>query len=322
MSKNILVTAIGTMTSTAIVTALRRGTSHRIFGANIFPAYEVATSKDVDEFHVFPSVLGDQQQYLEFVLSFCMLKRIDYYFASIDEEVVLLSKNRALFEAAGVKLCIPNAEVVEICHYKDRFSVWLQTYMPTIAIRTYAGFNAIPETAYPLFVKPVEGRASIGCQKVATRSVAEELLAGGFDERNFVIQEFYEGEHITVDLVRDAVTGRSFQLQRKELQRNSNGCGIAVEIIADKKLQQICQDLSQRLNLNGVANAEFFRRGGEYRCIEVNPRFSAGTEYSCMAGLNTVLNALSIVEGEGCSQCRQSSIGRHFAKRYETYQMD
>ena len=111
------------------------------------------------------------------------------------------------------------------------------------------------------------------------------------------------------------------QVQRKELLRNANGCGIAVEIIQDEALADICIELMEQLDLHGVANMEFFDTGNGYRIIEINPRFSAGTSYTCMAGVNTVLNAMFIADGNEC-MFGEPEIGARFAERYEAYRMD
>ena len=107
--------------------------------------------------------------------------------------------------------------------------------------------------------------------------------------------------------------------QRIETLRNKSGCGIAVEIIDDPKLREICCELAEKLNLNGVVNAEFFKNGTDYKIIEVNPRFSAGTSYSCRAGLNTVLDAFKIANAEPVCGDRLR-IGMKLARRYETYE--
>lgn len=82
----------------------------------------------------------------------------------------------------------------------------------------------------------------------------------------------------------------------------------------------------EKLDLNGVSNAEFFcvEKDGEpakFRIIEINPRFSAGSRYTCMAGINTVLNAKRIADGEKC-EFGTVEAGQHFAERYEAYRMN
>ena len=121
--------------------------------------------------------------------------------------------------------------------------------------------------------------------------------------------------------MRNKVTGQKIQVQRRELLRNSNGCGIAVEIFHDETLERICDALIEGLDLNGGVNIEFFETEKGYKIIEINPRFSAGTMYSCMSGVNTVLNAMRIVDEKPC-EFEKVAIGAHFAERYEAYRMD
>ena len=319
MKPTVLVTAIGTVASTTIISQLRRSGDYRILGGDIFLKTQVATSRDVDEFYTFPSAVSDLEGYIDFALAFCREHHVDFYFATIDEEIANLSRNRARFEEIGVRLCIPNDSLVMICHYKDRFSDWIREQMPEIYTPRYRSFAEAER--YPLFIKPIEGRASIGCRSVETREEAQELLRGGLNEADYVIQERNEGEIIAVDLVRSAATGQKQQIQRTEQLRNASGCGIAVEIIADPRLERICDELMEKLNLNGVVNAEFFRNGEQFRIIEINPRFSAGTSFSCLAGCDIVTDAIRIARGEPCV-FGEPAVGAHLAKRYETYRID
>lgn len=321
MKTRVLVTAIGTMTSTEIVTQLKTTGKFYIIGTDIYNQNQVATSKDVDEFFVFPPSITDLEGYIEFAVCFCVEHKIDLYFATIDEEIANLSKNRERFEEIGVKLCIPNHNLIMTCHYKNTFVQWLEDNMPEILIRTYSNAKSVAEDSFPVFIKPIEGRASIECRKLENREQLDELIDKGLDIGNFVIQQFVEGDVITVDLARNAATGQMIQVQRLETIRNGNGCGTAVEIINDPVLQAICIRLMDRLDLNGVVNAEFFRNGDDYKIIEVNPRFSAGSGFTCRAGVNTVLTAVDIAQGREC-QFGTVAYGKHFAKRYETYEMD
>lgn len=321
MKPVVLVTAIGTAASTTISAELRKTNDYHIIGADIYKDYMVASSKDVDEFYVFPSAIDDLDSYIEFALDFCSKHHVQYYFPTIDEEVVNLSNNRSRFEAIGVKLCIPNPKLIEICHYKNVFNTWIRDNFPDLSITTYSALSDISRESYPLFLKPIEGRASNGCKKISNQAELVEMMEKLDVFRTNVVQQYVTGDIVAVDLVRSSVTNQMLMLQRREILRNGNGCGIAVEIISDKKLVQICEDLMVALDLNGVVNAEFFASLDGYKIIEINPRFSAGTSFSCLAGVNTVINALNIVDQRGLNY-DSVLIGRHFAKRYETYQTD
>lgn len=321
MKTTVLVTAIGTAASTAIVTQLKKTGQYRIIGADIFQKNQVATAKDVDEFYQFPLAIEDLEGYIDFAVEFCRKNHVDFYFATIDEEVANISKNRKRFEDIGVSLCIPNHNLIMTCHYKDVFSNWIKENIPEIHIKSYSSFSDITDADFPIFVKPIEGRASLGCRKVENREELENIKREGMKASHFVIQQYTEGEIITVDMIRCAKTGHACQIQRIEKLRNANGCGIAVEIIDDPRLSEICNQLMEKLDLNGVVNAEFFNLNHQYRIIEINPRFSAGTSFSYAAGCDTVTAALMIAAGRNFA-LGKLSIGAHLAKRYETYRLD
>lgn len=316
----ILVTALGTVTASTIARELKNNIDCYVIGADINKKYEIASSLDVDEFFTFPPI-SNLDAYLTFVKDFCKNHQVDYYYAVLDKEVVLISNHEAEFEEIGTKLCVVNREFANSCHYKNYFNEWIARNMPAICIKSYNSYEQINENSFPLFIKPVEGLASSGCKKINNMhelrlNVPEDKIGS-----EILVQDFVEGANITVDLVRNRKTGQMAQAQRHELLRNGNGCGIAVEIIHDEKLHEICNQLMEKLDMNGVTNAEFFAQNGEYKIIEINPRFSAGSRYSCMAGLNTVLNALYISQGKQCV-FGEVAKGAHFAERYEAYRMD
>ena len=318
--KVVLVTAIGTMAGAMIVSELCRSGDFYVIGGDIYQKHMVATSKDVDAFYVFPPAIYDLEKYIAFVLDFCKTNKVEYYFAVIDEEISNLSDHREAFKEIGVKLCIPNRELVNICHFKNRFSEWITAEMPEIAIRTYHSVDEIGAEAFPLFVKPVEGRASIGCYKMDTMEQLTELVDIHEIGKSVVLQQYAEGNIITVDMIRNAETKQMMLVPRQELLRNGNGCGIAVQTLHDEQLEQICSRLAEKLELNGVVNAEFFCTKDGYRIIEVNPRFSAGSGYSSLAGANMAINAIEIADGKPCT-FETLNLGKHYAKRYETYEM-
>ncbi len=319
MKHKVLVSAIGTVTAASIVHELKKNGNYYILGADINNQYEIATSLDVDEYYKFPLALNDE--YLSFIIDFCRDHQVDYYFAVIDKEVVKLAENREKFTEIGTNLCVVNREFAEICHYKDVFNNWISENIPFIGIKSYKNYTDAERASFPLFIKPVEGVGSAGCVKINNSAELKSLVYPDDFGKKILVQEFITGQNITVDCVRNRKTGQKIQIQRRELLRNSHGCGIAVEIIHDDKLSEICDELMEKLDLNGVCNMEFFETDSGYKIIEINPRFSAGTTYSCMAGVNTVQAAIDIADGRECT-FGEIAVGAHFAERYEAYRMD
>lgn len=318
----VLVTAIGTVNGAAVVEELTNYTERPVYiiGANSTPKEYVVTSKYVDEFYEFPSAVEDREYYLSYVLDFCIGHRITHIICFIDEEVESFARNRKLFENNNICLCLTDYSTVSICHFKDVFSKWVKEWMPGIWIKEYKDFSALNNEDFPLFAKPIEGRASIGCFSIDNREQLSTFLAKTNDAEGYIVQEKVMGDVVSVDIIRNRKYDQTLIIQKKELMRNSNGCGVVVEIIDNERLRDICLSLATKLDCNGVINAEFFLTENGPKVIEINPRLPAGTSYSCLAGGNTVINSILIAEGKTC-KFYEIKIGAKYARRYETYEM-
>lgn len=318
MATRVLVTAIGTMNCTTIISELKNNKEEEfyIFGADINPKHCIANSIEVDEFFQFPSVLTNREKYAEYVLDFCKEHSVQVLFCVVDEEVEVLAKHRNDFDSIGVLLCLANTDAIITCHNKDLFANWSEKYIPQYCIKRFKTYSEVKDSDFPVFIKPIEGRASIGCKKINSRS---ELVLFADSWNNYVVQEYVYGEIIAVDIVSNQKTGQIEIAQRLELLRNNNGCGIAVEIINNPEVREACFLIAEHLKLNGVINTEFFITDEGPKVIEVNPRLPAGIAYSCMSGLDVVMNALRIARNQEC-KFEPIRIGAHFAKRYETYE--
>ncbi len=310
----VLITAIGTLTATCIINALKDMEDLYLIGADINEKENIVSSRDVREYYVFPPAVGDDEGYYRYLKDFCVDHAIRYVFCVIDEEVLNLSRHHNEFTALGIHICVPAVETVELCHFKDRFNKWMEENFSEYAIRSYQTIRDVEK--YPVFVKPVEGRASIGCYKVESEN---ELRR--FASAETIIQEYVQGRILVADVFRNDTTGQYGCVQREELLRNGNGCGIAVRMVADARVSAFCRDFAEKISLNGVVNIEFFVTNSYVKVIEVNPRFSAGSTYTCMCGLNLAQNALMIAQGLKCAEVPLNYINRRFARRYETYEM-
>lgn len=317
--KRVLITALGTMNCTTITKEVRKlSENYYIIGADINPRECIYTSTEVDEYYQFPKATENRESYFEFVRQFCLEHRVSIYYCVVDEEVETMALHRNDFEAVGVTLCVANTDAVVTCHRKDKFAVWSERNIPEYCIKRFVRYQDVQDKDFPLFVKPIEGRASIGCSKVENR---HELETYKEQWSNFIVQEFTQGDFIVADIVRCKDTGLIQICQRKELLRNSNGCGVAVEIVVNSDVEKACRKIAELLDLNGVVNVEFFVNDNNIKIIEVNPRIPAGVAYSCMAGLNIVSLALDIAQGKTIDVKSPIKVGAHFAKRYETFEL-
>lgn len=319
ISKRVLVTALGTMNCTTIVKELRKmSEKFYIIGADINPVHTIYTSMEVDEYHQFPKCTIDRNAYFKFILNFCIEHKVDVYYCVVDEEVETMALHRDELSSIGVILCVANTAAVVTCHNKNKFAIWSEKHIPEYCIRRFPRYEDVNDTDFPLFVKPVEGRASIGCSKIENRNELNRYRARWND---YIVQEFTTGIFVVADVVRCHKTGLTKVCQRQELLRNKNGCGVAVKIVAYSSIETVCYKIAEALELDGVVNMEFFVGDNTIRIIEVNPRIPAGVEYSCMAGLNLVQLAYDIARGEEIKKFEDLKLNRFYAKRYETYEI-
>ena len=264
-------------------------------------------------------MVESQEEYCEFLFEFCREHRIDYLYSTIDEEVALMCNHREELEEAGICLCNANSEAVLLVHDKIKFNIWIEKEFPGLYIKMYDNIDIISPYDLPVFIKPRNGRGSIGCRKISTEEELESIRSY-FDNECTIIQKYIEGDIIVADVIRNRKYGTCKAVQRLEMLRNSSGCGIAVKIIRDERLEKICQDLAEKLDLNGVVNIEFFKIKDSFKIIEINPRFSAGTMYTCLAGYDLVRNSLNIARGLPCKD-ENIAVGGYYAKRYEVIKL-
>lgn len=314
---NILVTALGTLSARTIVQQLRsREDKVVLFGADIFPEEYIVTAKEVDSFHQFPSVVEDEH-YLEYILDFCKQNHIEYVFAVIDEEVALLSQNKGLFKEHGITVCTGDIESVECCRdkhitFKRIKETVKEVYTPTVLLSEYTG-----QFDFPVFVKPREGRASIGCEKIESLDRLEQFK-NQVNPTDYIIQTYCKGDIYSIDLVRDH-KGSSTGVIRAELQKNKNGAATTVKIIQDEKLLNVGKRIAEAMGILGICNIELFKDGEKIHLIEVNPRFPAGTEFSCMAGVDLVNQHFAAIRGEDIDTQQHINYNITISRRYEAY---
>jgi carbamoyl-phosphate synthase large subunit len=81
-------------------------------------------------------------------------------------------------------------------------------------------------------------------------------------------------------------------------QNTLNGAGTSVYVFRDKKLEDLCKNIAELLDIHGTVNFEFIKDGeGQYYFLECNPRFSGGVAFSCKAGYDFVNNAIKCFDG-------------------------
>lgn len=282
-----LVTAIGSLSAPVVIARLKQA-GYRVVGCDINPQPWVWASGCVDHYHQAPTV-NDESGYVQFLLQCCERYQLDVIIPLTDIEVDVLSAQRDRFPAS-LTLAIAGHHTITLARDKLQWYQALQQQVPLIPTCSLAEHQPAA-WKYPLFIKPRHGRSSEGVHPVhSARELRfwQETLA----DQSYVIQPLLAGTVMVVDVVRHAGHQQTIALARQELLRTANGAGLSVQMHDAPALIALAQQVAEAVALNGCINLEFLATRQGFQLMDINPRFSAGVEFSQLAGYDMVLNHL------------------------------
>ncbi len=315
-----LVTAIGSFSADIVIKNLQKG-GFRVIGCDIYPGEWIADSRNVASFYQVPFAT-DEKRYVDSILKICREEQAKVLIVLTDVEVDVWNRYRDQLALASVTLCLSSEETLLLCRDKRELYRFLMEKGMGNPIPTLELSKADPERlSYPAVIKPFNGRSSQGLRYIYSLDEMKGFLECGSPE-GLIVQPFYQGSIVTVDVVRQAETGESVAVCRKELLRTPNGAGTSVLVFVDPILEAGCREIANALNINGCVNFEFIQAEDEsYHMLECNPRFSGGVEFSCMAGYDCVTNHLRCFTGEVMEPVKEIT-GMYIARKYEEYIME
>lgn len=315
--KTILVTAIGSFAADAVIRTYKRE-GCRVLGCDIYPPQWVASSLDVDRFFQAPYAT-EPEKYIAFMKKVCSEEQVDFVVPLTDVEVDVLTALQK--DALTAVVCISEPDTIALCRDKYR----LERFLTPLRICNTIKGSRLSQTdaqslCYPAVVKPFNGRSSQGLRIVESQSQMNRVMEECGDAAgNYLVQPMIQGSVITVDVVRNAKSGRTVCLPRKELLRTLNGAGTSVCVFRDEELEAQCEAIAKALGIKGCVNLEFVEESpGKRYFLECNPRFAGGVAFSCKAGYDMVINHLRCFEGkeiDGMGEIRT----QYIARKYQEY---
>lgn len=289
---NILISAIGSMSSEAVISSLRKLDNIKLIGCDIHEKEWIYPSKLVDVFYQVPR--ADSPDFIDELLTICIQEDVQCIFPLTDPEVDVLSIHRDVFEEKGIAVCISSHDVIKICRNKELFFNYLSGTENLRLLPTYT-FDSLKElNSECLVAKQKTGRSSEGFLVIDDRKKIDLLIK---DKDEYIFQPFMKGRVVTVDIIRDTLDNFFF-IPREELIRTKNGGGVTVRLFADEQITRSVHAFVSRLPFLGCLNLEFLYDGVSYYLMDINPRFSAGIAFSQLSGYDFVHNHLKTFLGQ------------------------
>ena len=220
----------------------------------------------------------------------------------------------------GADMCDGTKEALDIIRNKKILADFIEKECP--------GTQSIPtemlrdikelEWDFPVVCKPYNGRSSQGLRYIYNKEEWDEFVLTA-DKEVYIVEPFIEGPLVMVEIVRQDDPHKVVAMTRRELISTPHGCSTTVHVYKDEELEENSKILADKLNVLGDVNFEYILdKNGTYHFVECNPRFSAGCEFSCMAGYDYVENHMKCFMNKEIEDCHFKH-NMIIARKYEEY---
>ena len=251
---------------------------------------------DADKYYIVPPITDSV--YIDKILDICKKEKISGVLSLIDPELSLLAENKERFEAIGVTIIGSSYDLCEMALDKIQMYEWLKNHGYNCA-RSWMDkkdfYKAVDagEVAYPVFMKPYRGSASISISKAYDKETVDLLFA---HEDDLMIQEFLDGQEIGADVYIDMISGEVVSIfTKKKIKMRAGETDKAVSF-KDPELFALIEKFVLEAGYRGQIDIDIFEVDGAYYISEVNPRFGGGYPHAYESGcdhMKLILNNLN-----------------------------
>jgi len=251
-----------------------------------------------DIYDVVPRI--DHPEYIHHLKYLCNKYEIKGVLSLIDPELPLLAHYKEEFEKEGIQIIVSDQNAVDICYNKDKTYKFLQANKIP-AIPTYVEIDRVINDLmeckinFPLIIKPKNGSASLGIQKVIS---IEELKVIQDTLQDFIVQPFITGDEYGVDCYIDYITNKTTNIFIKRKLRMRAGETDKSISVKDLELKQIIENLIVALKPIGPIDIDCFKTINGYVISEINPRFGGGYLHAHESGQGFIKNIINNLNGK------------------------
>lgn len=237
----------------------------------------------------------NDDNYIDEIINICKSENIKLVIPTIDTDLLLLSIERdRIKEESGALVLISSKDVISICRDKNNTQRFLEDNGFKIP-KIYTEKKLKSENlSFPLFIKPKSGSSSINTFKVNN---INELNTYKSLIKDYIIQDFIEGEEYSVDVFLDFEGNVISVVPRLRLATRGGEISKG-KILKDYEIIEDVKNLVKVLKPIGHITVQLMKtkKGIEY--IEINPRFGGGAPMSIQSGADSCENLYRLLMGE------------------------
>ncbi|MUK67955.1 ATP-grasp domain-containing protein [Aliivibrio fischeri] len=309
---NILLTSTGRRTYLVEYFKQALNGNGKVYASNSNYTYSLSQA---DDYVLTPLIYSDD--YIPFLLEFCIENKIDIIISLFDIDLPILSKNIDVFKAHGIQVVISSSEVIDICNDKwltYQFLIKNKLTTPKTFVDKNIALEAINDggLAFPIILKPRWGMGSIGIYKadnieeldVFYNKIKSEILnsylkyeSEGTIDYSILIQQCIKGKEYGIEVINDLDTNYVNTLCKVKLAMRSGETDQAMTV-NDQSLITIGQNLSEKLKHIANLDVDCLEENGDFYVLEMNARFGGQYPFSHLAGANLPLQIIEWCRGK------------------------
>lgn len=241
---------------------------------------------EADQHFIVPRITAPE--YIDVILDICRREQVSGVLSLIDPELSLLAQNKERFHELGVTVIGSDYAECERCLNKQQMYEWMTAHSYRAArsfvdLSSFTAALSAGEIAFPVFVKPICGSASIAISRADDLQTVEFLCR---HTDGMMIQEFLHGQEIGADVYIDLLSGEVVSIfTKKKLVMRAGETDKAVSF-KDEKLFRLIERFVKESGFRGQIDIDLFDVDGEYVISEVNPRFGGGYPHAFECGVD------------------------------------
>ena len=218
--------------------------------------------------NIFKVPAVNDKKYINSVKKICDRYKIDILVPGIDEELLILKKNKRLFKS----IFLPSSKMINLCN--DKWSFYQDCKKKKINIPATSLANNIQFKKHKkkIILKPRYGRGSKGIILCKNHKIAKmylKILSIENKISEYIVQDYIEGSEYTVTQCFHKKS-HLYPLLVKE----KKGITMNAKIFKDKIVNDFCKNISEEYKNEKIYNIQLIKVRNKCYIIEINPRIS------------------------------------------------
>jgi carbamoyl-phosphate synthase large subunit len=274
----IIRTAVGSLASVGFIRLLKERGFY-VVGTDMLK--ESVGKFFVDSFYKVPKA-DNESSIIENYLSIAKKEKVKWIISGPEEEIIIFSKYKTVFESIGVYILHPDYDTLDIITdkynaytlFKEKGILFPKTEL-VVNIKNIIKNN--PEDK--LILKPRKGRGSKNIIVFNNfRNLRSIINKTKKNYQDYIVQEYVEGPEYTVDVLCDYFGSILNIIPRKRIKIDS-GISVIGETIKNEELINISENILSIIKIVGGACFQFIRSNKTklYYLTDINPRFGGGS---------------------------------------------